>query len=71
MFNLIIGEDKANKEAATKKSFVYKVKFLLYFINTIISLTLVLLDIFFSYLKRSSKRWATKSFLNSLKIFTN
>ena len=71
MFNLIIGEDKANKEAATKKSFVYKVKFLLYFINTIISLTLVLLDIFFSYSKRSRKIWEKKIFLNSLKIFTN
>lgn len=71
MFNLIIGEDKSNKEAATKKSFLYKVKFLFYFISTIISLTLVLLDVFYSYSKRSSKKWATKSFLNSLKIFTN
>jgi len=45
-FDLIIGETKENNKQIKKISFNYKIKFILYILNSIISLTFTIISIF-------------------------
>ena len=45
-FDLIIGETKENNKQIKRISFNYKIKFILYILNSIISLTFTIISIF-------------------------
>ena len=45
-FDLIIGETKENNKQIKRVSFNYKIKFVFYIINSIISLTFTIISIF-------------------------
>lgn len=68
MFSLVIGEEQENKIVASNHSFRYKIKFILYMIAAIISLTFIFFDIFINS-SRSRRRWGKTGFVNSIKIF--
>lgn len=68
MFSLVIGEEQENKVVASKHSFKYKIKFVLYMLAAIISLFFILFDIF-SNGSKSIRRWGKNGFANSIRIF--
>lgn len=68
MFSLVIGEEQENKIVASNHSFRYKIKFILYMIAAIISLTFIFFDIFINS-SSSRRRWGKTGFVNTIKIF--
>ena len=57
LLHLMIGEHKENQNAAGKISFINKIKFIFYFLGSIISLIFVFLELYFlvRYNKRNGK----------------
>lgn len=60
LLNLMIGEHKENQNAATKKSLLNKIKFVFYFLGSIISLIFVFLELF-DFLSTGRKKRRSKN----------
>ena len=72
LLHLMIGEHKENQNAAGKISFINKIKFIFYFLGSIISLIFVFLELF-DYLsignnKRKNRKTSKDGLLSSFRL---